>query len=291
MKKLLVVLAFIVLIFFCFIVIIWNLAPRHSYGVQVPNDDWISINIPQETQPRATFNYHPSQEFINDSSEQATEIVDLTSEKAIYTAYLLAGGCDDVLRIVSEELDSVYSYEPSVKSLLIDINEDGVQECFLRVPDPYYGEYVFLLTIIDGSVNELISLYPGGNSMWGSIALRRDLQNERIVVEYIDYWRDGIYAGGETTKIYTFSENDLSENMEVSAEHYAKPEYVSSYIEIIEQIQAETTLYYEDESDIWFYKSGGKYISEEEYSTILEQFVALGEEYTIVKGTLERPIP
>lgn len=227
-------------------------------------------------------------------SEQPSFLPSDTTEKEMYSAYLFAGGCDNILGNISE-----YDTDAEVESVLADFNGDGIQECFIFFSDPWAwnsagaGNY-YLLTIINGSVQVLYSgINSGGNWMWAKIQLKKNAQSGRLVIVEADCWRDSMvpYSGGATTRIYSYTKSVLTCSDDYIAESYAKPEYVSYNRETIERVKAETSLFYENDENVWFFKEGEDYITEEEYDNILGGFIDLGDEYCFNKGTMDQPIP
>lgn len=217
-------------------------------------------------------------------------------EKAMYSEYILSGGCEDSIGQMTEYLDDGYAQDPVIKSILVDMNHDGIRECLVFFPEPWgfvesAGAY-YLLTISDGAVKELFSGYnPGGNSMWAEISLERDTQSGELVIEYSDHWRDGVYAGGTSTQIYAFTDDGFACTLNCGSARFAKPEYSASNKDVIEKVKAETDMYYEDESDLWFYQQGEEYISKERCESLLEQYASVRDEYSFVEGTIDAPIP
>lgn len=229
-----------------------------------------------------------SKEHLNSSDEQSTEIQN--TEKELYVSYILSGGCENIIERMSE-----YAEECYVESLLADFNGDGALECFVFFSEPMAwnlgaGNY-YLLTIANGTVLELYHGYnPGGNWMWSDIVLKKNAETGQLIILESDLWRDGVYSGGGTTKIYSYVNNVLKSSEGYTAEKYAKPQYVSYNQEILDRVKAETSLLYENDEDFWFFKRGDTYISSEEYDKIMAQYIDPGDEYPLVKGTLDAPI-
>ena len=209
-------------------------------------------------------------------------------EAKIYTDYLLDGGYEEIF---DYEISKEYM---EISTCLIDLNKDGVSELLIALTDTEWGGprgYACdsaLLTIESKTVKNLHSAYYGGGTMGGdNLVLKYDKEQQEYVAALDGYVSDGVYALFDY--IYVYSTEDFSEEYVLCDTRYSK--YEGLYDKEIKKLRSETSLYSEDETDVYSYTVNGDYVSKERFETLSARFTdVVDPAYQMYSGTYYAPI-
>lgn len=210
------------------------------------------------------------------------------NEIAIYTQYLLAGGYSELM---GYEVGKEYL---EVSTCLVDIDNDDIDELLISLMDTEfsgprgYQTFTALLDIQDNVVKTIDSAYYGGGTMGGDyLVLKYDQKDLKYVLALDGMVRDSIYANSIYLHIY--SDNIQEVEWDIVSNYYNLS--LDMYAEAADRIRSETSLFFVNGDDFKFYEINNEYVTEDEYSTIIERFIdPVDTTYQMQLGTYLAPI-
>jgi len=215
-------------------------------------------------------------------------------DRGIYVNYLRDGGFDELF--VLDEFSEFYE----ITACIIDLYNRGSFDLMLTITDmEYLGitgylNFSALLGIEDGSVVKLAEGFSGGGSMGGdALCFKYDTLEKRHYVFLEGMYRDGIFSYFGFRHAYGFKDGVFGTVRKLSCERFLLDDEFFYYQDMIDEVKAETDLYYTNDDDfLWAYKIDDVYVSEDEYMEYYDRLTEpVDMKYAMVPVTFEDPVP
>jgi hypothetical protein len=245
-------------------------------------------------------------------------------DRGIYLKYLENGGYYRLLELYEIDYatgaddngmeavdpDEIYSngYEFDedffgVETCMVDIIEGGSYELLVSLmeteyPGPRgYPTVSALLGLENGAVRILAHATHGGGSMGGAyLCLKYDTASAAHVLVYDATFRDGMYRTCVYFNVYEVKEGKLGYGIKTLLDYIYIDTSDSSYpqafyVDEAEKIRASSNLYEIGDDYITSYEASGRYISKDEYDSLLGRLIEpVDAAFRMYDGTFENPI-
>ena len=206
-----------------------------------------------------------------------------------YQEYLLGGGYAEIMDRVPAKK------ELGVRSVLADVDGDGVQEALVQLSDKSwmgprgYQTYSVVLDLENDRVVTRLDCYYGGGTMGGdTLELKYDNWQEKYVVILDSTIRDGVNAGAWLQHLY----NNRYE-VALSVEYNYIDLNASWYQERVNKVKSETSLYeITDYDQLAYWTVDGSYVNRATYQAQRDRFTNPDEDspYAMYEGSYAKPI-
>ena len=194
-------------------------------------------------------------------------------EEAMYTEYLAGGGWNEI------EIQDLPG-DHQINFCLGDFDGDSVRELLLRIP--YADQMSFMnggktaLLDIDTANHEVILSqvmdHTGGSAGNAFLELKYDTEEQRPVLTEDSWNSTGIWYQEHYLRVYSNDFTSLVYDL-ISTEIVTQNNPFDEFVQTANEMRAETDLYTETDDSIIFYRMNGEYVREEDFNTVVSQYV------------------
>ena len=212
----------------------------------------------------------------------------------IYHDYLVGGG---IAKHSPHREDNGAEYM-KFRSVLVDLNNDGVHELIIEMEDTKYpGPRGYptrstILGIENGQVIQISELYSGGGTMGDFFyQLYYDSKTKTMVLVQIGDYREGQGYREVYRKIYRCDGKTVTRNSVVAYISADPTDTINCGASEAAKAKANTTLWYDVDGRVEYYMIGDKYVSREDYNTECARYKTLKSNwFQKIEGTHSDPL-